>query len=104
MKKKTPSLHPGVVLKQTYMDKLELTLIDLAVGIKVMPSKLSPIISGTKPITVDIAVRLAIYFKTTPHLWLKMQCDYDLEKYMSKEGKTTTHLVKPHKPKIAHIV
>lgn len=104
MKKKAPLPHPGTVLKEVYMDKLKISVVDLAVGIKVMPSKLTPIISGIKPITTDIAVRLGIYFKNTPHFWLKLQCDYDLEKYMLKEGKRTTALVKPYKPKIAGIV
>src|SRR5450759_2812922 len=50
----------------------------LAEVLKVPPDSINEIISGKRDITVDMALRLARYFNTTPELWTGLQEDYDL--------------------------
>ena len=38
-----------------------------------------------RAVTVDTALRLARYFKTTPQFWLNLQAHYDLE--MAEEAR-----------------
>jgi antitoxin HigA-1 len=41
--------------------------------------RINEIIRGKRGLTVDTALRLATYFKTSPQFWLNLQMHYDLE-------------------------
>lgn len=70
--------HPGRVLHDEVMKPLGISRNKLARDIDVPVGRISAIVSGTRAITADTALRLAKYFGTTPELWLKLQSDYDL--------------------------
>jgi addiction module HigA family antidote len=67
-------IHPGEVLREEFLKPLKLTAYRLASDIDVPPSRISDIIRGKRPITVDTAL------DTTPQLWLNLQTDYDIRK------------------------
>ena len=62
-------IHPGEILREEYMLPLGFTGDKLAEVLKVPPDSINEIISGKRDITVDMALRLARYFNTTPELW-----------------------------------
>ena len=43
-------------------------------------TRISQILKGKRSITADTALRLSLYFGTSPKFWLGLQDDYDLEK------------------------
>ena len=78
MPKKFPPTHPGEILNETLHD-LGLSMNQLALAIGVPANRISAIMSGTRGITGEMALRLARYFGTTAEYWINMQALYDLE-------------------------
>lgn len=74
---RTPS-HPGEILKELYMEPLNLTQSALAEHLDCTRTALNEIINGKRGISPQMACKLADAFKTTPELWLNLQRDHDL--------------------------
>jgi addiction module HigA family antidote len=72
-------IHPSEVLLEDFMKPLGLSQYRLAQDIGVSPMRISQIVHGQRPITVDTAMRLARYFGTSAAVWLRLQVRYDLE-------------------------
>ena len=70
--------HPGRVLKELYLDALELTVTEVAKGLGVSRQALSNIINEHSGITPEMALRLEKAFGTSRQAWLNMQQNYDL--------------------------
>lgn len=70
--------HPGRVLKELYLDALELTVTEVAKGLGVSRQALSNIINEHSGITPEMALRLEKAFSTSRQAWLNMQQNYDL--------------------------
>lgn len=77
--------HPGVVLKGLYLEPLALSITSAAKGLGVTRKTLSQLINGHHGVTLDMALRLAEAFNTTPQLWLNMQQNFDLRQAEKKE-------------------
>ena len=70
--------HPGRVLKELYVDALELTVTEVAKGLGVSRQALSNLLNGHSGITPEMALRLEKAFGTSRQAWLNMQQNYDL--------------------------
>lgn len=70
--------HPGEVLKELYIEPLNLTITEVAAGICVTRKALSELINGKYGVSLDMAIRLAKAFSTTPESWLNLQQQYDI--------------------------
>ncbi len=73
-----PPIHPGVILKQHYLDALDISIAQAAETLGVSRKTLSKIVNGRGAVTPDMALRLSTAFRTTPELWLNLQRNYDL--------------------------
>lgn len=73
-----PPVHPGTILKQHYLDSLNLTIAQAAQTLGISRKTLSKIVNGRGAVTPDMALRLSTAFRTTPELWLNLQRNYDL--------------------------
>src|SRR6188472_626345 len=82
--------HPGAVLYAEFMRPLKLTANELALALRVPPSRITTIINGERAVSADTALRLARYFATTAEYWLHMQVAYDLAKARVEFGKRIT--------------
>lgn len=83
MKRKLiPLTTPGEILKEEFIDPLNLSDQEVAKSLGVPNSRLSEIIHGKRAITVDTAIRLSRFFRTTPEFWLNYQNHYNLQKEM----------------------
>ncbi|MET0637889.1 MAG: HigA family addiction module antitoxin [Chitinophagaceae bacterium] len=71
-------VHPGQILKETYLQPLGLNQTDTAANLGVARKTLSMLLNGRQGISAEMALRLAKAFNTTPELWLNMQQSYDL--------------------------
>ena len=72
-------IHPGEILKTEFLDELGIKPYTLSRDAGIDKGKLSRIINGKSSITADTALRLAIYFGTSPDSWMNLQSRYDLE-------------------------
>jgi addiction module HigA family antidote len=70
--------HPGEVLKELYLETLQLTVTEAAEALGVTRKALSELINGRTGISTAMALRLSKAFGTTAELWLNMQQQYDL--------------------------
>lgn len=72
MKRKRKPTHPGKILDELYIKRLDLNLQKLAERLLIARR------SGRASITPSIAISLSEAFDTTSQLWLNLQQTYDL--------------------------
>jgi addiction module HigA family antidote len=70
--------HPGKVLKDHYLDPLDMSAAALAGRLEMSSATLVHLVRGNEPMTADTALRLARCFGTTPEFWMDLQRDHDL--------------------------
>ncbi|RJR34003.1 MAG: addiction module antidote protein, HigA family [Deltaproteobacteria bacterium] len=78
-RKELAPVHPGEILLEEYLKPLNISQNKLGRDLGVPAQRINDIIKGKRSITVDTALRLARYFRTTPLFWLNLQTRYDLE-------------------------
>ena len=79
MKRDISPIHPGEVLKEDFLDPLEITQYQLAKATNMPQDRVSHIVRGNRAITADTALRLGRFFGVEPQFWLNLQSRYDLE-------------------------
>ena|SRR5687768_4157924 len=72
-----PAISPGEILLEEFLRPLGLSQNQLARAVDVPAGRINEIVRGKRGITRDTAARLAIYFGTTPDLWINLQARYD---------------------------
>ena len=76
---KLQPISPGEILLEEFMNPLELSQNKLARDLDVPVGRISEIIHAKRSITTDTALRLSVYFSTTPEFWINLQARYDLK-------------------------
>lgn len=71
--------HPGTILLEEFLEPMGISQYRLAKDINVPARRVNEIIKGKRSITVDTAVRLALFFNMSPSFWLGLQKDYELD-------------------------
>lgn len=84
---KIPNIHPGEVLKEEFLDPMEISAYRLAKEIFMPQTRISEIIDKKRSITADTALRLSKYLGTSAKFWLGLQDDYDLEEESENKKK-----------------
>ena len=69
--------HPGRILKNMYLEPLELTITETADGLGVSRKQLSAILNERAGISPEMAVRLSEAFSTSVDFWMGLQTQYD---------------------------
>jgi len=77
--KKLKNVHPGDILKEEFLEPLNISAYRLAKETYLDQTRISEIIHKKRKITADTALRLAKFFGNTPQFWLGLQNDYDIE-------------------------
>ena len=72
------AIHPGKYLRDDFLKPLQLSVNALALALRVPATRMSEIVNERRGITIDTAIRLSLYFETTPDYWLRMQSAFDL--------------------------
>ncbi|EIM65344.1 HigA family addiction module antitoxin [Desulfobacter postgatei] len=80
------AIHPGEIIKEEYLEPLNMSANALAVALRVPAPRINDVIRQKRGISIDTALRLAIYFNTTPQFWMNLQISYDLK--MAKQNMT----------------
>ncbi len=87
-KNRAPS-HPGMVLKEVYLDDMNLTQVDLAKKIGCRVVKINEIVNGKRGITPEFAIDLGEALGTGAELWANLQCQYELWNAYQKRKKAS---------------
>jgi antitoxin HigA-1 len=74
-----PPIHPGEILRELYLEPLEMTPYALAKQLHIPRTRIERIVAEKTGITSDTALRLAKYFRTTPEFWTNLQSAYELK-------------------------
>jgi addiction module HigA family antidote len=77
-KRKRRPTHPGEILFEDILPAAGLTQDRLAKLLGVSRRTVSEILHERRPVTTDMAHRLALAFGTSPEMWLGLQMDVDL--------------------------
>ncbi|WP_259732403.1 HigA family addiction module antitoxin [Synechocystis sp. CS-94] len=72
-------VHPGEILREDFLEPLDMSINALALALNVPPSRIHEIIKERRAITADTAERLARYFGGDGASWLNLQAIYDLK-------------------------
>ena len=71
--------HHGAVIKAMYLDRLGVSIGEVAKSVGVSRKNFSQLINGHFSLTADMAVKLARVFKTSPQMLLMLQMEYAIE-------------------------
>lgn len=77
-KRKDVISHPGEILKEEFLDEMDISVYALSKAINVPRSRMNDIVLGRRGITADTAVRLGKFFDTDPQNWINLQSYYDV--------------------------
>jgi addiction module HigA family antidote len=92
--------HPGIIIKEDYLEPLSISIKDMSANLGVSRKTLSKIINTRGSITPEMALRLSRAFDTTPDLWMNLQKNYDL--WNAEKVSTSWRMVKPLSSKLLH--
>ena len=76
-KKRQAPVHPGEILLEEFLRPLKISQNRLGRDLNIPAQRVNEIVRGMRAVTVDTALRLARYFKTTPQFWLNLQAHYE---------------------------
>lgn len=71
-------ITPGEILREDFMEPLDISINQLARDLSVPPNRISEIVNGKRAITADTALRLQRYFGVEAQFWLNLQNEFDL--------------------------
>ncbi len=86
--------HPGAILREDILPSLGITQTELAECLNVSRRTISQILHEHRPVTPDMAIRLARFLKTTPESWLNMQNAVDVWELERKYASTYNEIKK----------
>jgi len=93
--RKLQPIHPGEVLKQDFLEPLDITAYRLSKEIGITAQHIGRVIRGERGISGDMALRLARYFGTSAQLWMNLQSRYELDMAEDHAGREIAKRVKP---------
>ena len=87
-------IHPGVILKEEFLDEMGISQYKLAKDINVPARRINEIVHCKRSVSADTALRLGRYFGMSPQFWINLQSHFDLEVQLDKIGKKLESEVK----------
>ena len=79
--------HAGEILREEFLKPLRLSQSQLAKELNTTFRTINEIVNEKRNISPEMAIRLSLYFGTTPELWMNLQNQHDL--YIAKQRKHT---------------
>jgi addiction module HigA family antidote len=70
---------PGEILAEEFLAGFGLTQAALARALDISPNRIAEIVHNRRRITADTALRLGLFFGTSPEFWQNLQAHYDLK-------------------------
>ena len=92
MKTINKPVHPGRIIRDDYLEPLELTTGVLAEALGVTRQTMAAILNERAGVSPEMALRLAKAFDTTPDLWITLQRNFD--RYRASQNFDVNKVVK----------
>src|ERR1700690_16077 len=93
--KRLRPVHPGDILKNDFLEPLEITSYRLSKELGVSRPTITQLVARRRNVTAEMALRLARYFGTSAQVWQTLQAQYDLEVATTKIGKAVNQKIRP---------
>lgn len=87
MAKALPPMHPGEVLREEFLERLNLSPGKLAKACDIPRTRIERIVNEQVGVTADTALRLGKALNTSAQFWLNLQNDYDLRTAAANLGR-----------------
>ncbi len=81
-----PLKHPGVYLKEEFLEPLGLSAYRVAKDTSISNMALSEILRGLRSITPRVGIRLSRYFGVSEGYFSRLQLQYDIDRAKESEG------------------
>ncbi len=91
------NLTPFPFVRLDFLGPLGISGYRLAKETGISAQHIGRILSGTRGVTADVALRLARYFGTSAQVWMGMQARYDLDTAEDRAGREIERRVRPFK-------
>ena len=75
-----PAVHPGEIIREDILPSVGLSVTGAAKALGVSRQMLHGILSGRKPLSAVMCLRVARLFGGSPEVWMRLQATYDLKK------------------------
>jgi antitoxin HigA-1 len=89
--------HPGTLLREEFLEPMELSSYRLAKEIGVPLTRITAILNGKRSITADTGLRLDRYFGLSEGYWFGLQQDFDLRAAKRELGSALDR-IRPYAP------
>lgn len=73
-----PPTHPGEMLKEEFLEPMQISQRDLANAIHVPYQRVNDLVNKKRGVTPSTALRLAKFFGVSADFWLNLQVRWDL--------------------------
>jgi len=77
--------HPGEILREEFLQPLEITQQQLANAIYVPFQRINELVNGKRGVTPSTSLRLAKFFGVSEDFWMNLQIRWDLYRAKKKE-------------------
>lgn len=101
MANKLSPIPPGEILLEEFMRPFGVSQNRLARDLDVPVARINDIVHAKRGISADTALRLSVYFGTTPEFWLNLQTRFDLKMASIAVGSDIRRAVRPLKVEAA---
>ena len=87
-------IHPGIILLEEFMVPYDITQQEMAGHLLISRKHLIDLVHARKPVSLEIAQRLAKFFRTSIDFWIQGQIAFDIWHAMHKPSKAVK-IIKP---------
>ena len=89
--------HPGGMLKDDFLDALNIRPATLAKAIRTDRAAIKNIIDGKRGISAEMALKLGLFFGTSAEFWINLQKDYELRIAKRQKLQEFSNYIEPFK-------
>lgn len=89
------AVHPGEILREEYMEPLQIRAHALALALGIPSTRIHEIIHEKRGVSTDTALRLARYFNTDMEMWVRLQAQYEAALLKKAKGADFLRII-PH--------
>jgi len=93
-----PLEHPGILLKEEFIESLEISAYAVSKGTGIPQTALSEIIKGKRNISAINALKLSKFFGVSENYFMNIQAKYDLDLAKEKAKKPLSKITPLQRP------
>lgn len=97
-----PLEHPGIILKEEFIEPLEITVYAVSKGTGIPQTALSEIINGKRNISAINALKLSKFFGVSENFFMNIQTRYDLDLAKEKAKQPLSKITPLQRPSFSN--